>query len=192
MYLLSTNCRLFVNHCIPLTPFQLSLSLSLPSLCLLLLAFTQASLFRTVSRPGTPLSLQAVGTSFRRGSGSLYPGRFSLSSSPPLSPVCMLSCLPPCVGLSLLSMLMLLSSSMFMWPVLFPSLHGGVEMVQLRSYLFGQPLKLPNVLLDTYTVIFVVDLSCTLDIYFMSVCPRRGIPPYPYPYLSFSLSKSRV
>ncbi len=45
--------------------------------------------------------------------------------------------LPPCVCLSLLSVWKLLSSFVFLWPVLFPVLHGGEVVMWLRSYLFA-------------------------------------------------------
>ncbi len=86
-------------------------------------------------------------------SGSSSARIFSLSSSLPLSLVCMLSWLSLllCVCLSLLSVwMLLLVSSVFVWPVLFPGLHGE-EVVWLRSYLFGQPMKLLNALLDPYS-----------------------------------------
>ncbi len=148
---LLTNYKLFVNLCIPLTLCcfcSLSLSLSLLSLVLLLLlSFTRASL--------CCLSLQAVSASSRRGSGSSSPRRLSLSSSLPLSLVCMLSCLYLCECCACLLCVV--------WPALFPGLHGGEEVVWIRSFPFGQSLKLLDVLLD---------LSSSLLFYNLHFCPQ--------------------
>ncbi len=41
-----------------------------------------------------------------------------------------------------------LVSSVFVWPILVPGLHGGEEAVWIRSYLFVQFLKLLNILME--------------------------------------------
>ncbi len=105
------------------------------------------------------------------------PRSFSLSSSFLLSLVCTLSCLSVCVNAAL-------ASSAFAWPLLFPGLRGGEEVMWLRSYdtwscsmsSCVHPLHFCStvyilVIIIVYTVIFC--LFCAHNIYFMSVHPGR-------------------
>ncbi len=46
-----------------------------------------------------------------------------------------------------------------------PGLHGGEEMVWIRSYLFGQSLKLLDVLLDRYSSLHFCSIICQQIVY---------------------------